>query len=57
MQINGSWAEVMVDENSLRQALELPLCDVLNSGTCQGYAHNETAGPCFEDVDCRVSSE
>ena len=53
-QINGSWVEVMVYINSLREALGIPLHDILNAGMHHGCVHNETVGPDVEDTDNRA---
>ena len=44
IQINGSWVEAMVDENSLRQELGLLLRDLFNGGHFHGRAHDKPQG-------------
>ena len=51
MQINGSWVDVMVDMNSLREALELAFHNVINAGAHHEHAHNETVGADIEYID------
>ena len=43
-QNNGSWVEVIVDANSLLQALGLLLHDPLNSGAYHGHTHVKMQG-------------
>ena len=56
MQINGSWAEVMVDVSSLRQALGLLLHCPIDSVIFYGRTYSETVGADAEDTDYRAST-
>ena len=51
IQINGSWAEVMVDLSSLCQALGLSFNNLFENVIYHGYVHSETLGPDVEDTD------
>ena len=49
IKINGSCVEAMVDVNSLRGELGLPLHDLFNCGIYHWHTHNKTVGPNVED--------
>ena len=56
MKSNGSWVEVIVEENSFMQEIGLPFHDLFNTNIYHGRAHNETVEPDVEDISHESSS-